>query len=93
MPARPAAPVGRAAAAGRQRRGFSIFSLPLKLLATGLGVMASVVQLTCSVAAYVGDRVLPASVMRAARGRFCQNAGIAAVTELSLPGPIYPTMC
>eukprot|EP00878_Enallax_costatus_P020517 GHUV01021694.1.p1 GENE.GHUV01021694.1~~GHUV01021694.1.p1 ORF type:complete len:366 (+),score=105.27 GHUV01021694.1:665-1762(+) len=41
--------------------------------------MASVVQLTFSVAAFVGDRVLPISVMRAARGMM--RSAIAATAE------------
>jgi hypothetical protein len=42
--------------------------LPFKLVASGIHVMSSVVQLTLSLAGMMGDKVLPASVMRAARG-------------------------
>jgi FAS-associated factor 2 len=53
----------------RRQRGLpGLLGLPLKLLASGVHVMATVVQLTFGLAGTVGDKVLPASVMRAARG-------------------------
>jgi FAS-associated factor 2 len=64
---------GGAAAAGPaqpRRRGGppGLLGLPIKLVASGIHVMSSVVQLTFSLAGMMGDKVLPASVMRAARG-------------------------
>jgi FAS-associated factor 2 len=81
VPARPPAPAApaSAAAAGRQRRGFSILSLPLRLLATGIGVVTSVMQMTFTIASFVGDRVLPATVMQAARGMV--RAALAATAD------------
>ena len=66
---------GAAAAAGgpaqpwRQRGApGGLLGLPFKLVASGVHVMSSVVQLTFTLAGMMGDKVLPASVMRAARG-------------------------
>lgn len=73
--ARPAAPQAAGAAPGaaaqparRARAPPGLLGLPFKLVASGIHVMASVVQLTMNLASIVGDRVLPAPVMRAARG-------------------------
>uniref|UniRef100_A0A383V860 UBX domain-containing protein n=1 Tax=Tetradesmus obliquus TaxID=3088 RepID=A0A383V860_TETOB len=66
-----AAPAGRPAgqaAAARQRRGPGLLALPIKMLTAGINLMASVVHMTFSIAALVGDRVLPPAVMRGARG-------------------------
>lgn len=63
-----------AAAPAARRRGLSLFSLPLRLLTAGIGVVTSVVHLTFTAAGLVGDRLLPAAVMRAARGG-CTAAG------------------
>jgi hypothetical protein len=62
-------PAGQAAAAARQRRGPGLLGFPIKVLTAGINLMASVVHMTFSIAALVGDRVLPAAVMRSARGR------------------------
>ncbi|KAF8073204.1 PUX10 [Scenedesmus sp. PABB004] len=49
-----------------QPRG--LLALPLRLLSAGVGVMAHVVHSALTLAALVGDRVLPAAFMRSARG-------------------------
>jgi hypothetical protein len=45
-----------------------VLGFPIKVLTAGISMMASVVHMTFSIAAIVGDRVLPAAVMRSARG-------------------------
>jgi FAS-associated factor 2 len=54
--------------------GGGLLALPMRLLVSGIRAMAAVVRLTMHIAAAVGDRVLPASIMRSARGEagaFC----------------------
>lgn len=65
----PGGPAAAGPAQHRRPRGSpGLLGLPFKLVASGMHVMASVVQLTFSLAGVLGDKVLPASVMRAARG-------------------------
>lgn len=76
LPPRPRAPVAPAAAAAAQnaRRGpfrglvRSVLGLPFAVIKTGIGIISTVLHAGVTLAAFVGDRVLPGRVMHTARG-------------------------
>ena len=71
-PPRPVAPAARQQAQQQHQQQDGLIQaaarLPFRLLWAGLGVVGSVFRLGFAAAAYVGDRVLPPSLMSVARG-------------------------
>jgi hypothetical protein len=95
-PPRPVAPAARQQAQQQQQQHNGLIQaaarLPFRLLWAGLGVVGSVFRLGFAAAAYVGDRVLPPSLMAVARGtRQCallKHPGIMRILVLRSCGPV-----